>query len=320
MRDVYNDALNSPPGRLAEILLIHLTKGRARKLSNDMRARLERLVDAPGMAGRFARVRLAAAVPILFDRAPNWTKSKIIPLFHWSSADAADVWSSRKYSNIIGPPELFRLTKEPFLEMFGRSGVPRDDLQTFAEWLTAIFIANQGHDALYPLAATEARAALRRAGAVVLPSVGHRLALEMEGARPDEKEARWQTVVGPVFQAIWPIDIELQSPASTLKLAQILRATGEAFPKAADMIIPLMRPDDQRGGSAVFAMAEAPDQVYASSPAKMLDVLASIVGEPPPGSVYRLGKALARISKLDPKLAGARKFQRLMGYASRIGE
>jgi hypothetical protein len=317
---VFNDAINAPSGRLAEILLRNLTNGSASELSDGMRARLDRLVDAPAKAGRFARIRLAADVPVLFKHAPSWTKSRIIPLFDWSSPDASDVWSSRKYSNYIGPPELFGLTKQPFLEIFGRIGVPQDDLRTFAEWLTSILIANQVHDAGYPLTIAEARAALRRAGTGALSSVGHRLALEMQGARPEEKGARWQNVIGPIFQAIWPIDLELQSSASTLNLAQILRATGEAFPKAADIIIPFMRPDDQRLGSAVFAIAEAPDQIYASSPTKVLDVLAAIVGEPAPGSVYRLGKALARICELDPKLADTRKFQRLMSYASRTGD
>src|SRR6058998_3874896 len=99
MRDMFSDALNAPPGRLAEILLHKLTKGTDAELPDGLRARFDRLVDAPGKAGRLARVRLAADVSFLFDHTPNWTKSKILPLFEWSSPDAADVWSSRKYSN-----------------------------------------------------------------------------------------------------------------------------------------------------------------------------------------------------------------------------
>jgi hypothetical protein len=129
IRDVFNTAINAPSGRLAEILLRNLTNGSASELSDGMRARLDRLVDAPAKAGRFARIRLVADVPVLFKNAPSWTKSRIIPLFDWSSPDASDVWSSRKYSNYIGPPELFGLTKQPFLEIFGRIGVPEDDCE-----------------------------------------------------------------------------------------------------------------------------------------------------------------------------------------------
>src|SRR5208283_1764616 len=165
MRDVFNDTLNAPPGQLAEVLLGKVTKGDGSELSDDVRTRLDRLIDAPGKPGLIARVRLAAHVPYLFDRAPNWTTARLIPLFDWSSPDAADIWSARKYSNHVGSPDLFRLMKQPFLQMFGRSGTPAEDLRTFAEWLTAILIANEADGAGYPLLPTEARSALRRAGA-----------------------------------------------------------------------------------------------------------------------------------------------------------
>src|SRR6266700_1211992 len=47
---------------------------------------VDRLIDTPGKAGLLARVRLAAALPYLFHRAPNWTSSRLIPLSNWSSS------------------------------------------------------------------------------------------------------------------------------------------------------------------------------------------------------------------------------------------
>ena len=171
---------------------------------------------------------LAAAVWFLFERAPKWTAENIVPLFDWSSPDAHAAWSSLKYSNYIGSPKLIRLMKEPFLALFGRDDVDEDDLQNFAEWLAAIMLAKQAGDADYPITPTEARSALRQAGAKGLSSVGHRLAVEMEKAKPKEKIARWRNIVGPVFQNIWPLDAELQTSSSTFKLVQILRAGLEA--------------------------------------------------------------------------------------------
>lgn len=318
MLDVYTDAVNAPPGRLSEVLLKKLTKGSdAGELPDEMRKRLDKLVDAPGKAGKLARIRLAADVSYLFERAPVWTKSKILPLFDWSSADAADAWESRKYSNYIGSPELFGLIKKPLLEMFGRSGIASEELRTFAGWLTTILVANRYRkNELYPLTPTEARAAVRRAGVEVLSSIGHCLAIEMEAAKPEQKTERWRTIVGPVFQGIWPLDIELQSHASTFQLAKILRATGEAFPEAADVIIPFIQPDEPRSHTTIFSIAGAPEPLYASSPEKMLDLVAAVVGEVSQGSVIALGKVLARIRALEPRLADTRKFQKLLSYAS----
>jgi hypothetical protein len=268
---LFNDALNGPSGRLAEVLINKITRGDGSELPDELHARLDRLADAP--------VQLASAVPYLFASAPNWTTSRLIPLFDWSSPDAADVWSARKYSSHIGSPELFGLLEQPFLEIFGRNGTPAEDLRLFAEWLTAVLIANQAHDAGYPLLATEARSALRRAGVRALPSVGHHLAIEMERATEEQKLARWRTVVGPVFQAIWPLDVELQTSATTFKLVQILCATGEAFSEACEIIIPFIRPEDTRSETTVFSIARAPDALYKAAPSKMMDMIAAVVGE-----------------------------------------
>lgn len=316
MRDLFNDALNAPPGQLAEVLINRIARGDGSEIPDDLRARLDRLIDAPGKLGLLARVRLAAGVPYLFDRAPNWTMSRLIPLFNWSSRDAADVWSARKYSGYVGSPELFGLVKQPFLQMFGRSDTPAEDLRFFAEWLTAILIANQAHNVGYPLLATEARSALRLAGARALPSVGHHLAIEMERATEDQKLGHWRAVVAPVFQGIWPLDVELQTPAATFKLVQILLATGAAFPEACDIIIPFIRPEDAHSHTTVFSITRAGDALYEAAPSKMLNLIAAVIGEAPPGSVYGLGKALSRLRAIDAELANTRKFQNLATCAS----
>jgi hypothetical protein len=255
-------------------------------------------------------------VAFLYDHAPNWTTSRIIPLFDWSSPDAASVWSARKYSSYIGSPKLFGLVKQSFLKIFGRNDTPAEDLRTFSEWLTTILIVNHGNNAGYPLLDTEARSALRRAGESAMSSVGRRLAVEMGSATPEQKIKRWQTVVGPVFRAIWPLDVELQTSAATFQLVQILLATGDAFPEAADIIIPFIRPDDPRTHTTIFSIAEASDALFRAAPSKMLDLIAAVVGEALPGSVYALGKALTRLRAADQSLADTRKFQKLLACAS----
>jgi hypothetical protein len=319
MSDVFTEVINSPAGRLAEIVLRKITSVSGSELQDHIRTRLDRLVNSPGRSGLLARVRLARDVSFLFHHAPNWTASQIVPLFNWSSPDAASVWSARKYSNSIGSPTLFGMLKQPFLQMFGRIETPEEDLRTFAEWLTTILIANHRNSAGYPLLDTEARSALRRAGAPALSSVGHRLALEMEQTTPKQKIERWQKVVGPVFRGMWPLDMELQTAAATFKLVQILLAAGDAFPEAADVITPFIQPEDARAHSTVFSIAKASDELYQAAPSKMLNLVSAVVGEAPPGSVYALGKAMARMRAIDPTLADTRRYQKLLQSASQHG-
>jgi hypothetical protein len=316
MRDLFTDSLNAPAGRLAEILLKKLKKGKhGREMPEDMQARFERLIHADGHFGELARVRLAAGVSFLFEHAPEWTTKNVVPLFEWSSPDAQAAWSSRKYSNYIGSPKLIGLMKEPFLALFGRDGVDEDDLHFFADWLAALILANQSIGADYPITPTEARSALRRAGTRGLSNVAHRLATEMERASPGEKITKWRNVVGPVFQNIWPLDAELQTPASTFKLVQILRSSGAAFPEAAEVIIPFIRAEDPRRHTSVYSISEAPDALYSAAPDKMLDLISAVVADAPTQSVYNLNKVLSRIRAHAPALADSKKFQKLVTIA-----
>jgi hypothetical protein len=317
MRDALMDALNAPAGRLAEVLIKRMTKGKdGDEMPDAIRQRFDTLASAPGRFGELARVRFAAEVSLLFERAPLWTAERILPLFDWKSSDASNVWNARKYSQYIGSPKLFELTKAPFLELFGRPEITEDDLRVYGEWLAVIMIANRSESAGYPISPPEARSALRVAGARALSSVGHRLTVEMEAAKPEEKVTKWRNVVGPVFESIWPLDAELQSPAVTFNLVQILRETGNAFPEAAEIIIPFIRSEDPRQHTSVYSISDADDVLYTSSPEKMLDLVAAVVGDAPPRSIYGLTKTLDRILKHAPQLAAARKFQRLVSLAS----
>lgn len=317
MNDAFSAAINAPAGRLAEILLKKLPKAEdGAELDDALRARFDRLITAPGQFGTLARVRLAADISSLFQRAPKWTKQRIVPLFDWRSPDASAMWGARKYSNYIGSSELFGLMKESFLALFTRPGIPEDEIRAFSGWLAAIMVANQYGKVVYPLTSAEVRAALRAGGVRSLSSVAHRLATEMEKAKPEEKVSRWRDIVGPVFQNIWPLDVELQSSQTTFKLVQILRATGSVFPEASEVIIPFIQSEDPHRHSSVYSISEAADEVYASSPEKILDLLIAVVGEPAARSVYKLGRALDRVKSHAPELANTRKFQKLLNFAT----
>ena len=138
----------------------------------------------------------------------------------------------------------------------------------------------------------------------------------MKRATPDQKLVRWREVVGPVFKAIWPLDLEMQTSATTFELVQLLKVSGEAFPEAADIVTPFIRSDDPRQQTSLFSIAEAPDDLYKIAPAKLLDVIAAVVGEGSSGTVYGLDKALSRLRAIDHTLADQRKFQKLLAYTS----
>jgi hypothetical protein len=301
--DLFAAALNDAAGHLASALLKRTPRVKGRvELGKQLRARYERLIGSGDIFARLGRVRLSAAIAFLFERAPKWTTTNIVPAYSWNSSDAPAMWSARKYSNHIGSPELFRLTKKSFLELFSRPDAPDADLRTFSAWLAAILIANQAISATYPLTVAEVRSVLRRAGQSSLESFAHRLAMEMEGAKSAEKAKVWKERVGPVFQGAWPLDVELQTPRATFKLIQILLATGTAFGEAATIILPFIRPEDRRVQTTVFSISEANVDLYGIAPEKMLDLLSAVAGDAPDRSLYGLNKALSKLRENAPHL------------------
>lgn len=315
--DPFGTALNDAAGHLASILLkmIPQEKGSG-ELPQHLLARYDQLVSEDGTFGLLVRVRFAAAIAFLFERAPEWSTKHIIPKFFWSSPEASAMWSARKYSNHIGSSKLFEITKQPFLELFGRNDVGEEEIRVFSDWLALILIVNQAGKADYPLILSEARTVLRRSGHSSLTSFAHRLAIEMEGASRDEKVRVWTDIIGPVFKGAWPLDLELQSSKETFKLVQLLRATGNAFPEAVEVVLPFIRAEDHRGHTSVYSLSETSDSLYASSPENVLELLSAVVGDAPPQSVYSLRKALEKLSNADPKLSQTKRFQKLESQAS----
>ncbi|MGH8227080.1 MAG: hypothetical protein ACREU3_04105 [Steroidobacteraceae bacterium] len=310
-------AMNSPLGRLADVLLQRLAgTQRGQAAPPELLRRLDQLVSAPGRAGMLARLYLAANVYPLFERVPDWTREHIVPIFDWSNPDASQAWAARKYVNHIGSPELFALTKRPLLELFGRSDTGSDEARTFSQWLISVLIANRRHSAAYPLTEAEVRTALRRADDKALPSVAQRLMVEMKQAPEGQQVAVWRSLVGPIFEGVWPLDVSLQTSASTFALVQLLRATGEAFPLAADIVIPFIRPDGRPGHMSVIPLIDAPEALFVSAPAKMLELTVAVVGDAADGSVYGLTQVLDRIRDIAPELAETPQFRRLVNRAA----
>jgi hypothetical protein len=315
--DPFTTALNDASGHLASVLLKRTPRRRnGLELGKQLRVRYARLAGGADALARLARIYFAQSVAFLFERAPDWTTSHLIPSFNWSSSDANAMWSARKYSSHIGSPELFEATKTPFLEMFSRQETPSDHLRTFSEWLAIILIVNQIGKTHYPLTATEVRSALRRSRPSTMASFAHQLAIEMQHAKPEEKLKAWKEVIGPVFEGAWPLDAELQTGASTDKLVQLLLATGPAFADAAATIIPFVQPENPRHHTSVFSIGEVDEQLYAVDPQKMLNLLTAVVGDASSQSVYGLNKALQKLSLKAPHLAQTKAFQKLATQAT----
>jgi CHASE2 domain len=107
----------------------------------------------------------------------------------------------------------------------------------------------------------------------------------------------------------------LRSPLS-FTLVQILRASGDAFPQTAEVIIPFIQPEDPRQQETTRISRRLRSKSNGRSCEKMLDLIAAVVRDSPARTVYGLTKVLDRIREHSPRLASLKKFQRLVSLAS----
>lgn len=308
-------ALGSPVSPLVEILVGCPADQDSAGLSPEVRIRMERMLKLPGGLGSLARARFSPEVSNLYERDAVWVIDNLLPLFDLSFSESANMWSARSYSNYIGSPELIRALKEPFFELLNDADTPIELLQRYAEWLATIAIANQKEDAGYPVTNAEVRSILRKAGVSTLQSVAHKIAREMETTPTNQKNQYWREVIGPVFEGIWPLDIDLRSASLAFKLVQILRATGAAFARASSVILPYIAPDYARSHAIIRTIAKADDILFSSGPKEMLQLISAVVGVAPTSSVYDLQRALDRVSAVDPSLENTPLYQRLRTFA-----
>ena len=236
-----------------------------------------------------------------------------MPLFDWKHEGARDYWSARKFAPVVGSPELTVLTKSFLLALFDRADVPSDDKSTFAEWLVVMAMTNMHQQKeVYPIAPTEIRSALRKAGVQALSGVAHRLAMELGGGVPADRAARWRNVVGPVFKAVWPLDVELTSDMITFKLAQILVSTGDAIREAAVEILPFVRSEAREFGSTLFMLADAPDHIFILAADIVVELtFILLAGEVRVGELQWLRKIQERAQRLQPEVAETKDFRKL---------
>jgi hypothetical protein len=149
---------------------------------------------------------------------------------------------------------LFNALKPAALAAFERQELSSDEIEGIMSKLLSVAIWHQrGKASEYDLTTTEIRRALTVGRSSARQNVSWNLWRMMakaengigkeddDGAIPD-KPTRWRTVVGPLFQGIWPLDARLRSKSTTQNLVLMALECEDAFPEAVDAIIDVIVP------------------------------------------------------------------------------
>jgi len=324
-RDLVTEALNRPGGVLAWTLFDALSEPKPERdsgLGAKLKPRFDRLATASGRVGLLARVYLARSLAYLHAIDPEWTEVNLQPRLEWEHPEALPLWRSYAHG-AIGSARFFNAIKPSALAAFERQGLSDNDLEGIMSNLLSVAIWHQrGEAADYNLTTAELRRALTVGPKSARQNVSWnfwRLMAKVEdedGAEnptaPD-KATRWQTVIGPLFSDIWPLDARLRSKGASRNLVQMALECDAAFPEAVGAILDVIIPYELYRIEHSLRVEDSHGELVRRFPAAFLKLVNALLDPATFPVPHDLGTLLQECIASDPSVANDPAYIRLNG-------
>lgn len=233
-------ALNHPGGPLMEALFGFFWKGSIgwdSGLDTRFTQRLAEALESDAPGAVTCRTMIASRLLPLHVADATWTEAHVLSRMIWTtSADAPWLWQGY-LSNAHISSRLILAMKASLIETFGHL----DALGPWGESLSGLLVTialNPDNKEL--LSPAEAGDCLRRVGSSGRASVVGHLAKRLEAAE-GKSASLWTRRIGPWLVRCWPRDSAVRAdPDTSDRLGWMLTKCGEAFPKAVEILLPLL--------------------------------------------------------------------------------
>jgi hypothetical protein len=246
-RDLMTEALNRPGGVLAWALVDALGARKPEShagLGTDLKPRFTRVANAGGYAGLLGRVYIMSPLSYLDAIDPAWTAEHLAPRLLWGHPEALMMWRSYAHGS-VGSAPLFNMLKPAMLAGFEKKELSDNEIEGLVSKLLSVGIWHQrGEAADYQLTTAEIRRALTVGPPSARKNVSWNLWRMMGSAEEDipDKATRWRTLIGPLFQNIWPLDAALRGKSTTRNFVLMALECEDAFPEALQTILDFIVP------------------------------------------------------------------------------
>ncbi|MCZ4109310.1 SIR2 family protein [Brevundimonas diminuta] len=322
-QDLAMHAYNSAGGTLAWTLCEALG---ARKPGNavglgDLEPRFARIAASTNHAGLLGRYHFAVHLSYLERVAPAWVETEMLPHLRWGAAEAVELWRALSQEG-IGSPQLFTALL-PDLKLALESGRLRDHAsQNLASYLLQILVWHQRGNGLdYDFEPPAFRRLMTTAPAEIRQHIAWSLWRLASPEKDDEEDsaARWRTLVGPLFTAIWPLDINLRSAEVSDRLVHMVLETEDAFPEAVEAVAYVLVPYQLYSFAHSLRLEDRHRDLLQRFPKPYL-VLSNAIIDP---ALFPLpddlADVLAECVEADPSVTEMAEYRRLDGLRRQAG-
>jgi hypothetical protein len=272
--------------------------------------KFEALVRLPARAGVIARGALMQQLPFIHGLAPAWVEEHLLPGLLEETNEALDLMSVVAHSAAPRYPILFNRLKGSIfraLEHERIDDVVREQLSGALVGAAFAVIEVRGG---FELTNVECRRTLTRMPNSVLSRMGWELTHLLQD-KPDAatRATYWNSTVEPFLTNYWPNDVSARTIEVSENLARLPALAGDAFERAVDAVLGLVRPIVRPELSHSLELDDEGGLIH-RLPRAVLRLIVAVVdrGAQPPSDISEVIQALL---EADPSIAAEPAFWRL---------
>lgn len=276
--DWVTEALNSPVGKLAEVLMrdARVTELKANEeVPVSWLRTAEQLIAVQAPARQYALAIFAHNLNWFATRAPLWTDEHLLAPLDGDTADRGAIWAGYFWGGTLPAKPLYEKLK-PHLKALIESGdVKRHEHVGF---LAAMLV--DGWQRLEATAAarlisdSEMRDMLLKGGDTFRAQALWYLGRWIRGT--DEHSRVWTNLLPDFLKTVWPRHKSAKSPKTSARLCDLAFSNAQLFPKIADIVTELVASvSDQH--LLLASLQEEESAVIKAHPKQVLALLSAIL-------------------------------------------
>jgi hypothetical protein len=304
-----NDALNSPVGKLADLLMKHpATKGREldEGFPEAWRSRHEQLLALPGDMRRHALVMLGFQINWLFAIDPIWTTANLLPVIDDEGDDGDAIWDGILWAARAPRRSLYEHLKRALLSRAMSPKRRRAEANVIGGFLLIGWGGDQGADPPEQLVSS---AELREILVESDDELRGQILWHLEHWSIDHA-GDWRARIIAFLTDVWPNHRALRTPEMSIRLVDLALTSGDLFPRVVQAILPRLVP--VRGMLRSLLRSKAQAHPATAYPGPMLDLLWAILAEDATLWPYKIEEVLDALAAApetqgDPRLSELRR-------------
>jgi hypothetical protein len=289
--DWATEALNSPVGKLAQVLMNDSEKNNLRLKGGFPKAwtqKVETLLGMPGDGRRHALAMLSFNLHWFYAIDPAWTERNFLTPLATDDEDQAAIWAGFFWRNTVPAEDLYRRLKPHLLQVARRGAVTR---RGHVGALSGILLLGWGNTD----STTGKRAVTDSEERDVLADSDEEFRLHTlwQLERWCDAEESWRKQLVTFLQDVWPRNRKAKSPKVSSRLCELALSSGSMFSEVVDRVLPLV---EKTAGEHLLLHGLTEEKgVVEQFPERTLALLYAVLPSDTSRWPYRIEEVLNRI-------------------------